>query len=57
MFLIAVNEPKPCKLVNCGVLIEFLFLVSKAQQQNEFNIYLNTLTGVGHLLVRLGLVG
>ena len=57
MFLISVNEPQPCELVDCGILVELLLLVGKATQRNKFDIYLNAFAGVGHLLVRPGLVG
>lgn len=57
MFIIAIDEAKPCKFVYCGVLIEFFFLIGKAFQRDEFNIYLYSLARISHLLVGLGLIG
>ena len=57
MFFVAVNETQTRELINRGVLIEPLLFVGKAAHRNIFDIYLNTLTRIGHLFIRLGLIG
>ena len=57
MFFITVNETHARELVNGGVLIELLLLIGKATHRNIFDIYLNTLTRIGHLFIRFGLIG
>ena len=57
VFFIAVNKTQARELVNGGVLIELLLLIGKAANRNILDIYLNTLIRIGHLFIRLGLIG
>ena len=57
MFFVAVCKAKPCKFINCRILIQLLLFISKAACRNKLNVDLNALAGISHLLVRLGLVG
>lgn len=56
MFFKCFKKAEPTVFVNGGILIELfpLRLSHKAGRRDEFNINLNTLAGILHLLIRLG---
>ena len=57
MLLVGGQKSQTGELVNGGVLIELLLLIGKAANRNILDIYLNTLIRIGHLFIRLGLIG
>ena len=57
LFLVCSQETQTGKLVNCSVLKQTQFRVCDTALRNNFYIYLNSLTGIGHLLIGLGCIG
>lgn len=50
------EETQTRELVNSGVLEQTKLRISNASARNDFHIYLNALSGMGHLPIRLQLV-
>ena len=57
LFLVCSQEAQTGKLVNCSVLKQTQFRVCDTALRNNFYIHLNSLTGIGHLLIGLGCIG
>ena len=57
LFLVCSEEAQTGKLVNCSVLKQTQFRVCDTALRNNFYIHLNSLTGIGHLLIGLGRIG
>ena len=57
LFRIGGEKPQTRELINSGVLKQTQLRIGNTAARNDFYVYLNPLTGIGHLLVRLGLVG
>ena len=57
LFGIGGEKPQTRELINSGVLKQTQLRIGNTAARNDFYVYLNPLTGIGHLLVRLGLVG
>ena len=57
LFLVCSQEAQTGKLVNCSVLKQTQFRVCDTALRNNFYIHLNSLTGIGHLLIGLGRIG
>ena len=51
------EKPQACELINGGILEQTQFRVCDTFAGYHFHIHLDSLTGIGHLLVRLGLAG
>ena len=56
MFFECLQVAKTAVLINCSVLVEFLprSIANKAGRGDKFNVDLDALAGILHLLVRLG---
>ena len=58
MLFESLQVAKTTVLINCSILIEFLprSFANKAGRGDEFNVDLDALAGILHLLIRLGYI-
>jgi len=56
LFRIGSQEAQTCELINGGVLEQAKLRVRNAPAGHHLHVYLDPLAGIGHLLIRLGLI-